>query len=87
MTSIGDEAFRDCSGLTRLTIPANMTRIGDSDRTALQGVTSLERVTLVSSPLDAEVVEIVEPALASGARVISAALAGQMFGRFMIVAA
>jgi hypothetical protein len=73
--------------LTGLTIPASLAKIGDGDRGVFQGVTRLERVTLVGSPLHAAVVENLEPTLATGARVIGAALAGQAFGRFAIVAA
>ncbi|WP_457769150.1 leucine-rich repeat protein, partial [Flavobacterium psychrophilum] len=29
MTTIGDEAFADCSGLTSVTIPNSVTTIGD----------------------------------------------------------
>jgi hypothetical protein len=44
-------------------------------------------VTLVGSPLDPAVVANLDPALAPGAKVIGPALAGQAFGRFVIVAA
>jgi hypothetical protein len=85
VTTIGDSAFRDCSGLRRLTIPASLTRVGDGDRDVFRDV-SLDRVTPIGSPLD-RVVATLNPALAPGARVISAELAGQAFGRFAIVAA
>jgi hypothetical protein len=86
VTSIGDAAFWDCSGVKALTISASLRGIGDSDHDVFYGLT-LERVTLVGSPLDPAVVANVEPALAPSATVISAALAGQWFGRFAIAAA
>jgi hypothetical protein len=90
VTSIGDGAFSGCSGLRRLTISAGLARIGDRDCDVFRGVT-LDHVTLVGSgavtPLDPAVVANLDPALATGAKVISAALAGQAFGRFAIVAA
>jgi hypothetical protein len=86
VTTIGDAAFLDCLGLKALTISASLAGIGDGDRDVFYGMT-LERVTLVGSPLDPAVIANVEPALAPGATVISAALAGQRFGRFAIAAA
>jgi hypothetical protein len=50
-------------------------------------VAKLEQVTLVGSPLHEAVLANVERALVPGARVVSAALAGQAFGRFAVVAA
>jgi hypothetical protein len=84
--TIGKAAFRDCSGLRHLAIPASLAGIGDSHRGVFSGV-KLDRVTLVGSPLGPAVVANLDPALAPGARVMSAALAGQRFGRFAIVAA
>jgi hypothetical protein len=52
-----------------------------------KGVRTLECVTLFGCPLDQAVVTAVEPALAQGAKVVGPALAGQNFGRFVIVAA
>jgi hypothetical protein len=86
VTTIAFEAFSGCSGLRRLTISASLTAIGWRGRDAFRGVT-LDRVTLVGSPLEKAVIAALDPALAPGAKVISAALAGQAFGRFTIVAA
>jgi hypothetical protein len=86
MATIGAGAFYGCSGLRRLTISASLAAIGDSNRDVFCDV-KLDRLTLVGSPLDPAVVVNLAPALAPGARVISAALAGQAFGRFAIVAA
>jgi hypothetical protein len=85
VTTIRGGAFRDCSGLRRLAISASLANIGDGDRDVFRGVT-LDRVTLIGSPLDPAVVANLAPALAPGAKVISAALAGQAVGRFAIVA-
>jgi hypothetical protein len=41
VTAIGEDAFRSCSRLTSVTIPARVTSIGNS---ALSGCTSLTRV-------------------------------------------
>ena len=46
VTSIGDRAFWDCSGLTSVTIPDGVTSIGDS---AFSGCTSLTTVTIPGS--------------------------------------
>ena len=46
VTSIGDEAFRDCSGLTSVTIPEGVTSIGVG---AFYNCTSLTTVTIPSS--------------------------------------
>jgi hypothetical protein len=86
VTTIGNSAFSGCSGLKALTIPASLRGTGDGDRDVFYGMT-LERVTLVGSPLGPAVISNVEPVLAPSATVISAALAGQRFGRFAIVAA
>jgi hypothetical protein len=83
---IGYEAFSDCSGLRRLEISAGLAGIGDGHRDVFRGM-RLDRLTLVGSPLHPAVVANLERALAPDARVISAALAGQAFGRFAIVGA
>jgi hypothetical protein len=100
LTTIGDGAFSGCSRLRRLTISASLARFADygafriSIWDGLAGVRcdvfrglELDRLTLVGSPLDRGLVANLERALAPGARVIGAALAGQAFGRFAIVAA
>ena len=46
VTSIGDSAFRGCSGLTSVTIPSGVTSIGDS---AFFGCSGLTSVTIPSS--------------------------------------
>ena len=43
VTSIGDDAFRDCSNLTSITIPSSVTSIGGS---AFSGCSSLTSVTI-----------------------------------------
>jgi hypothetical protein len=42
MTSIGDEAFRDCRGLTSISIPAGVTSIGDYALEACSSLTSIQ---------------------------------------------
>ena len=46
VTSIGDFAFRDCTGLTSITIPASVTYIGNS---AFSGCTGLTSITIPDS--------------------------------------
>ena len=46
MTSIGDDAFRGCTGLTSVTIPGSVTSIGHG---AFRGCTGLTSVTIPSS--------------------------------------
>ena len=43
VTSIGDSAFRDCSGFASITIPDSVTSIGDS---AFRNCSGLESITL-----------------------------------------
>jgi hypothetical protein len=76
-------AFSDCSALTQVEIPSSMKLI---DRRAFHGVTRLERVTLVGSPLSPSVVAALEGCLMSTAKVVGHGLAGQTCGRFTIAA-
>ena len=46
VTSIGDGAFSNCSGLTELTLPSSVTSIGES---AFQGCSGLTKLTLPNS--------------------------------------
>ena len=46
VTSIGDDAFRDCTGLTSITIPDSVTSIGTF---AFSGCTSLTSITILDS--------------------------------------
>jgi hypothetical protein len=46
VTSIGNSAFRNCTGLTSVTIPSSVTSIGDY---AFQGCTSLTSITIPRS--------------------------------------
>jgi hypothetical protein len=49
VTSIGDEAFDDCSGLTSLTIPYSVTSIGNNAFYDCSGLTSLTIPNSVTS--------------------------------------
>jgi hypothetical protein len=84
VTFIGFWAFRDCSTLTQVELPSSMR---DIDRLAFDRVRKLERVTLVGSLLSPSAVEALEGCLMPTAKVVGAALAGERFGRFAIVAA
>lgn len=44
ITTIGEEAFRNCQNITELTIPASVTSIG---RGALEGCTNLKKLTIL----------------------------------------
>ena len=46
VTGIGDDAFRDCGGLTSITIPGSVTSIGDR---AFDGCSALTGITIPSS--------------------------------------
>ena len=49
VTSIGDDAFYDCSGLTSVTIPNSVTRIGDHAFSSCSGLTSVTIPNSVTS--------------------------------------
>jgi hypothetical protein len=86
VTTIGYKAFYGCWALTQLTIPANLQTIGNEDHDVFGNV-RLKHLTLVGSPLSADVVANLENCLVPTAKVVGASLAGQRFGRFVIVAA
>jgi hypothetical protein len=81
VTTIGHSAFAWCSSLTTMVLPSNIMTLGAN---VFFGVTKLERLTLVGSPLSPLVVASLEYCFASTAKMFSAALAGQKFGRFTI---
>jgi hypothetical protein len=81
VTTIGRYAFEGCSSLTTMVLPSNLMTIGGN---AFFGVTKLERLKLVGSSLSPLVVASLGGCLTSTAKVFSAALAGQKFGRFTI---
>jgi hypothetical protein len=84
VTTIDVGAFSDCSGLTELSIPSSFSGLGDGD--VFGGVTKIERVTVLGSPLSQSVVAGLEGSLTPGAKVLGAALEGEAFGRFTIAA-
>ncbi|MEB3428167.1 leucine-rich repeat domain-containing protein, partial [Flavobacterium psychrophilum] len=49
VTTIGDEAFADCSGLTSVTIPNSVTTIGDGSFARCSGLTSVTIPNSVTS--------------------------------------
>lgn len=52
VTSIGDYAFRDCSGINSITLPSNLTTIGNyafSDCSSLQGLTLPNNLTTIGN--------------------------------------
>jgi hypothetical protein len=73
--------------LSQLTIPANIAEIGGPNHDVFSHLATIECVTLTGCPLNPAVVMAVEPALASGAKIVSRLLAGQKVGRFTILAA
>jgi hypothetical protein len=85
MTVIQNCAFGRCKGLAALEIPAAFSRLGEG---VFEGVTKLDRLTLLGSPLSPAVVANLKACLFLGPvtapRVIGPALPGQMFGRFSI---
>jgi hypothetical protein len=79
--TLGNYVFHDCSPLTQVEIPSGFAIMGDH---VFGGVTKIERLTLVGSPLSPSVVASLDGRLKSTAKVFGAALAGQRFGRFTI---
>ena len=49
VTSLGDECFKDCSGLTSITIPSSVTSLGDYCFTSCIGLTSITIPSSVTS--------------------------------------
>ena len=49
VTSLGDECFKDCSGLTSITIPSSVTSLGDDSFTSCIGLTSITIPSSVTS--------------------------------------
>ena len=49
VTSLGDECFKDCSGLTSITIPSSVTSLGDDCFTSCIGLTSITIPSSVTS--------------------------------------
>jgi hypothetical protein len=72
VTTIGEWAFSGCSGLRQLRFPSSLTCLGGKG--VFQGVTKLERLTLVGSVLSPAVVLALEGCLTSTATVIGPAL-------------
>jgi hypothetical protein len=83
-TSLLGEAFASCKSLEFVSIPTDMKKV---DAKAFKDVNSITRVELTGTTLSPELVAALDPALAPGAQVVSAALAGQRLGAFTIVAA
>jgi hypothetical protein len=83
-TSLLGWTFYGCEFLAFVSIPAEMKKV---DAKAFNRVKSITRVELTGTKLSPELVAALEPALAPGAQIVSAALAGQRFGAFTIVAA
>jgi hypothetical protein len=83
-TSLLGRTFYRCACLAFVSIPADMKKV---DAKAFEDVESIPRVELTGTTLSPELVAALEPALAPGAQIVSAALAGQRFGAFTIVAA
>ena len=49
VTSLGDECFKDCSGLTSITIPSSVTSLGDDCFTSCIGLTTITIPSSVTS--------------------------------------
>jgi hypothetical protein len=79
------EAFKECTGLKELQIPASIKHL--TGRDVFRDVQKVERLTLLGSTLSPGVVAMVEGCLRPTAKVIGPALVGQKFGRFAITAA
>jgi hypothetical protein len=80
VTTIGKSAFARCWCLTQLRFPASVPCLGG--KSVFEGVTRLDRLTLVGSVLSPAVVMALEGCLTSTAKVISPALVGRKFGWF-----
>jgi hypothetical protein len=82
VTTIGNSAFSRCSGLTQLRFPSSVTHLGG--KSVFEGVTKLERLTLVGSVLSPVVVVALEGCLTSTAKVIGPALIEHESGSLML---
>jgi hypothetical protein len=69
--------------LTQLQIPLNCVSLGSG---VFRGVTNLQRLTLLGSPLSPGVVANLEGCLAPAAQVFDPSLVGQSFAGFSIAA-
>jgi hypothetical protein len=82
-TNVGFAAFGGCSALTELEISTS----ADVDKTAFEGVTSIRRLVLLGTTVSPGLVIALDACSTPDAVVVSAALAGERFGRRTIVAA
>ncbi len=79
VTSIGDEAFRDCSGFTSITIPDSVTSIGDGAFWGCSGLTDIEipdSVTSIGKEAFAGCISLKKAVIGSGVKNIGVAAFG-----------
>jgi hypothetical protein len=82
VATIGERAFSECSSLTQLRFPSSLTCL--CEKSVFEGVTKLERLTLVGSVLSQAVVVALEGCLTSTAKVIGPALVERESDRWML---